>query len=51
MEPMANTCNLSYSGGGHQEDHSSKPAQANSSQDHILKKPFTEKGLVELLKV
>jgi hypothetical protein len=28
-----------------------KPVRANSSQDHILKKPFTEKGLVELLKV
>jgi hypothetical protein len=28
-----------------------KPAQANSSQDPILKKPITKKGLVEWLKV
>jgi hypothetical protein len=33
----------SYAGGRGQEDHSSKPAQANSSQDSILKKLFTQK--------
>jgi hypothetical protein len=31
-------------GGRDQEDHGSKPAQANSSQDPISKEPFTEKG-------
>jgi hypothetical protein len=31
------------------EDFGSKPAQAN--RDHILKKPITEKGLVEWLNV
>jgi hypothetical protein len=45
------TCNPNYSGGRDQEDHGSKPAQANSSQDHIWKKPITKKGLVEWLKV
>jgi hypothetical protein len=34
----------SYLGGRDQEDHSLKPAGANSLQDPILKKPFTEKG-------
>jgi hypothetical protein len=48
---VAHTCNASYSGGRDQEDHDSKPAQANSSQDPISKKPFTKKGLVEQLKV
>jgi hypothetical protein len=38
-------------GGRDQEDRGSKPAQANNSQDLILKKPFTKKGLVEWLKV
>jgi hypothetical protein len=37
-------CNPSYSGGRYQEDHYSKPAQANSSWDSISKKPFTKKG-------
>jgi hypothetical protein len=36
---VAHTCNPSYSGGRDQEDHSSKPAQANSSRDPISKKP------------
>jgi hypothetical protein len=31
-------CNPSYAGGRDQEDHSSKPAQENSSGDPILKK-------------
>jgi hypothetical protein len=41
---VAQACNPSYSGGSDQDDHSSKLARANSSQDSILKKPFTEKG-------
>jgi hypothetical protein len=48
---VAHTCNPSYSGGRDQEDHSSKPAQANSSQDPISKIPITKIGLVEWLKV
>jgi hypothetical protein len=48
---MAHACNLNNSGGRNQEDHSSKPAWANSSWDPILKKPITKKGLVEWLKV
>jgi hypothetical protein len=48
---MAHACNLSYSGGRDQEDHSLKPAQANSSPDPISKKSFTKIGLVEWLKV
>jgi hypothetical protein len=43
-EPMAHTCSPSYSGGRDQEDHSSKPARANSLQDPISKKHITEKG-------
>jgi hypothetical protein len=46
---VAHACNPS-SGDGDQEDHGSKPAQANSSQDY-LKKPFTKIRLVEWLKV
>jgi hypothetical protein len=34
-----------------QEDHSSKPGQANSSQDPISKKSHHKKGLMEWLKV
>jgi hypothetical protein len=44
---VANTCNPSYSGGKDQEDLGSKPAQANSSRDPILKKTHHKKGLVE----
>jgi hypothetical protein len=36
---VAHACNPSYSGGRDQEDLSSKPTQANSSQDPILKNP------------
>jgi hypothetical protein len=50
-ELVAHTCNPTYSGGRNQEDCGLKPAQANSSQDPILKKPFTKKGVVERLKV
>jgi hypothetical protein len=32
-----------------QEDHGSKPVQANSLREPILKKPITKKGLVEWL--
>jgi hypothetical protein len=42
--PVAHTCNPSYSGGRDQEDWSSKPAQANSFRDLILKKPFTKRA-------
>jgi hypothetical protein len=42
--PVANAYNPSYSRGRDQEDRSSKPARAKSSQDPILKKPFTKKG-------
>jgi hypothetical protein len=48
---MAHTCNPSYSGGRDQEDHGSKPVQANSLCDPILKKNHHKKGLVEWLKV
>jgi hypothetical protein len=42
--PVAHPCNPSYSGGRDQEDRCSKPDQANSLQDSILKVPKTEKG-------
>jgi hypothetical protein len=49
--PVAHTYNPSYSGGRDQEDHGSKPAQANSSRGPILKKKkITKIGLVEWLK-
>jgi hypothetical protein len=41
---VAYACNPSYSGGKGQEDCSSKPAQANSSKDPILKTSNTKKG-------
>jgi hypothetical protein len=47
----AHACNLGYSGGRDQEDHSSKPALANSLQDPVLKITHYEKGLVEWLKM
>jgi hypothetical protein len=40
---VVHACNLSYSGGRHQEDHCSKSAQANSSQDPVLKIPITKR--------
>jgi hypothetical protein len=49
--PVAHTCNPGYSGDRDQEDHSSKPAQANSPRDPISKKNYHKKGLVEWLKV
>jgi hypothetical protein len=36
-------CNISYSEGRDQEDHSSKPTGTNSSQDPILKKTHHKK--------
>jgi hypothetical protein len=39
---VAHACNPSYSGGRNQEDHSSKPAWGNSSQDPISKNPITK---------
>jgi hypothetical protein len=36
---VAHACNPSYSVGRDQEDHSLKPAQANSSKDPIWKNP------------
>jgi hypothetical protein len=49
---MAHTCNPSYSEVRDQEELSSKAAQANSSQNPILKilNTHTKKGLVEWLK-
>jgi hypothetical protein len=41
---VAHTCNPSYSGGRDQEDSSSEPAQANSSQNPILKISITKKA-------
>jgi hypothetical protein len=35
--PVTHACNPSYIGGSDQEDHSSKPAQANSSRGPISK--------------
>jgi hypothetical protein len=48
---VACTYTPSYLGGRDQEDHGSKPAQANSLKDPILKKHITKKGLVEWLKM
>jgi hypothetical protein len=39
---VAHACNPSYLGGRDQEDLSSKPAQANSLRDSILKNPITK---------
>jgi hypothetical protein len=40
---VAHACNPSYSGGKDQEDCGLKPAQANSSQDAVLKNTQPEK--------
>jgi hypothetical protein len=47
--PVAHACNPSYWEGRDEEDHSSRPAQANSSQDPISQIPNTKKELVEWL--
>jgi hypothetical protein len=41
---VAHTCNPSYSGGRDQEDHSWKPAWANTSQDLISEKPIIKRA-------
>jgi hypothetical protein len=41
--PVAHNCNPSYSGGRDQEDHSSKPAQANSFGDPISQRNPSQK--------
>jgi hypothetical protein len=41
---VAHTCNPSYSDGRDQEDHGSKPAQANSSVRPYLEKALHKKG-------
>jgi hypothetical protein len=40
--PVAQTCDPQYS--GDQKDHGSKPAQSNSSQDPISKKPSQKRA-------
>jgi hypothetical protein len=40
---VAHTCNPSYSGGRDQEERGSRSAQANSSQEPILKNPKQKK--------
>jgi hypothetical protein len=47
---VAHACNPSYSEGRDQEDHGSRPAQANSLRDPILKNP-TQKGAGVLAQV
>jgi hypothetical protein len=42
---------LATEGGRDQEDHGSKPAQANCLHDPISKKPITKKKLVEWLQL
>jgi hypothetical protein len=41
--PVAHACNPSYSRGRDQEDHSSKPVQADSLRDPISKKNPSQK--------
>jgi hypothetical protein len=41
---VAHACNPSYSGCRDQEDHGSKPAQANSLRNPILKIPITKRA-------
>jgi hypothetical protein len=41
---VAHACNPSYSEGRNQEDHSSKPAQANNYQDPISKNPSQKRA-------
>jgi hypothetical protein len=41
---VAHACNSSYPGDRDHEDHSSKSAQANSSQDLISKNPSQERA-------
>jgi hypothetical protein len=48
---VVHACNPSYSGGRDQENHGSKPAQANSFARPYLEKSSTKVGQVEWLKV
>jgi hypothetical protein len=48
---MDHAYNPSDSGGRDQEDHDSKPAQANGLQDPTLKTPIRKKGLAEWFEV
>jgi hypothetical protein len=48
--PVTYACNPRDSGGRDQEDHDSKPTQANSSWDPISKNPSQKKRLMEWLK-
>jgi hypothetical protein len=43
-DTVAHACNPSYSESRDQEDHSSTPAQANSSWDPILKNPSQKRA-------
>jgi hypothetical protein len=45
QKPGHHSCHPSYSGVRDQENQGSKPAQANSSQDSILKKTHHKKGV------
>jgi hypothetical protein len=47
---VAHACNPNYLGGRDQENHSLRPAQANSSGGPIWKNTQHKKGLVEWLK-
>jgi hypothetical protein len=49
--PVAHACNPSYSEGKIRRIEVRSQPQANSSGDPILKTSFTEKGLMEELKV
>jgi hypothetical protein len=42
--PVAHACNPSYSAGRDQENHGSKPTQANSSRDLISKQAIIERA-------
>jgi hypothetical protein len=49
---VTHSYNPGYSEGRHQEDHSSKTAQAKSSRDPILKSPSQERvgGVAQVVK-
>jgi hypothetical protein len=47
---VAHSCNLSFSGGRDQEDHSSKPSKGKYFQRLYLKNTQYKKGLAEWLK-
>jgi hypothetical protein len=45
--PVAHASNTSYSGGRDQEDHSWKPALANTFSDPISKETFNKNGVTQ----